>query len=77
MSTTVCGNGLPGVTTGLRWRKARAVMAGVDDATLRTDDLVRQRIAEEMLKLKAALDPLIVDVGTRQITLEGDDDELV
>lgn len=54
--------------------KARAVMAGVDHKTLKSDELIRQKMVEQLTAVKAALDPLVVDKATRQIDLDGDDE---
>jgi hypothetical protein len=52
--------------------KARAVMAGLDHKTLKSDDLVRQTVTAQLADLKAALDPLVVDGATRAISFDED-----
>jgi hypothetical protein len=56
-------------------KKARAVMEGVDKDTLK-DELVRARVLQEIDGLQAALDPLVVEKGNREIILPDDDDPL-
>jgi hypothetical protein len=53
--------------------KARAVMAGADHSLLKSDELVRQKLVADLGDLKAALDPLILEKGTRVITFEEDE----
>lgn len=53
--------------------KARAVMAGLDHKALKSDDLIRLKVVQELAGLKAALDPLVVDKATRIITFEEDE----
>lgn len=53
--------------------KARAVMQGLDHKTLKSDELIRQKIVSELSAVKAALDPLVVEKGTRAITFEDDE----
>jgi hypothetical protein len=50
--------------------QARSVMKGVDRKVLKSDDLIRQKVAEQLATVKAALDPLVEDKATRQIDLD-------
>ena len=50
--------------------KARQLVDGVDATTLRSDDLVRKSVAEGFAELRAQLDKLIVERGTREITFD-------
>lgn len=50
--------------------KARQVMQGLDHKSLKSDDLIRQKVVAELSALTAALDPLIVEKGTRSISFE-------
>ena len=56
--------------------KARAVMQGIDHGVLKSDDLVRAKLLEQLSGVKSALDPLVEDRATRQISF-GDDDDSV
>lgn len=51
-------------------KQARAVMDGVDVATLKGDDAMRAKIEKELGDLCTALDPLVVSDGARTIILE-------
>lgn len=53
--------------------KARAVMTGIDHKTLKSDDLVRQKMVEGLTAVKTALDPLVLDKNTRLITFSEDE----
>ena len=53
--------------------QARAAISGIDASTLRKDDLVRAGVLDSFTKLSAALDPLIVDRGNREISFDDDD----
>lgn len=55
---------------GVLVEKARAVMQGVDHKLLKNDELVRQKVLTELTLVKDALNPLVVDKGTRSITLD-------
>jgi hypothetical protein len=51
-------------------KKARDLMNGVDPETLRDDELIRRQVQEGFTKLGNALEPLVVERGTRAIELE-------
>lgn len=53
--------------------QARAVMKGLDRKVLKSDDLIRVKVLEQLSGVKAALDPLVIDKATRQITFEDDE----
>lgn len=53
--------------------QARQLMDGVDPAALRGNEALRAAVSTGFAHLKAALDPLVVDRGTRAISF--DDDE--
>lgn len=50
--------------------KARGIMKGLDKKTLKQDDLVRQKVQEELTAIQAALDPLVLDKATRVISFD-------
>lgn len=50
--------------------KARLVMEGVDTSVLKSDELIRTRVAAELTELSTALEPLIIDKGTRAISFD-------
>ena len=52
--------------------KARAMMAGVDQKLLKTDEAARQGVLNSLAGIKDMLNPLIIETGTRAITLEDD-----
>lgn len=55
-------------------KRARAVMQGVDADVLRGDALVRQSMVGKLSELKAAIDPMVIEVADRAISF---DDEVV
>ena len=50
-------------------QKARSVLHGVDPDNIREDSWLKQRIAEQMSKVKATLDEAITDVPRRKLRL--------
>lgn len=50
--------------------QARNVMKGLDRKVLKSDELIRAKVVEQLSTVKAALDPLVIDKATRQIDLE-------
>jgi hypothetical protein len=50
--------------------QARNVMKGLDRKVLKSDDLIRIKVVEQLNTVKAALDPLVIDKATRQIDLD-------
>lgn len=52
--------------------KARAIMQGVDHKTLKSDELVRKAMVEQLTAVKTALDPLVIDRATRRIEFDDD-----
>lgn len=50
--------------------QAREVMTGVDRDVLKTDELVRQKVQTTMAALVTQVEPLVLEMGTRQIDLE-------
>lgn len=53
--------------------KARGIMTGIDVKTLRSDDLIRQGVAEKLTTLANALEPMTIDRGTRAISFADED----
>lgn len=51
-------------------KQARGLLQGVDAKVLRDDDLTRQKLADGFAKIKATLEPITVEKGTRQIDLD-------
>lgn len=55
---------------GVLVEKARGIMQGVDPEMLRSDELVRKKVLAELTLVKAALDPLVIEKGTRAISFD-------
>ena len=51
-------------------QQARDVMKGLDRKVLKSDALIRQKVAEQLAGIKTALDPLVIDKATRQIDFD-------
>jgi hypothetical protein len=52
--------------------RLRKLLTGVDADDLRTSDTLRARVAAGIDKVKAKLDPLVVERGSRDISFEDD-----
>lgn len=50
--------------------KAQAIMKGIDHKTLKSDDLIRQKIVADLSSVQASLAPMVVAHGSRQIDLD-------
>lgn len=50
--------------------KARAVMQGIDHKVLKSDDLIRTKVLADLTAVSDALNPLVIEKGTRSIELE-------
>jgi hypothetical protein len=55
--------------------QARAAMDGIDVAMLKKDDAVRTSIAQQFEALQKQLEPMTVEIGTREIDLDDEDDD--
>jgi hypothetical protein len=50
--------------------EARKVMKGLDRKVLKSDELIRQKVVQQLTGVTAALDPLVIDKATRLIDLD-------